>query len=610
MRCSLTPFRLLHSGLSRSRGPTHLGPISSIKHLRRPLPFHPHPSNILLPSFRSVHATSIRSAPTVSPFKLHDIGEGITEVEVLKWYVAEGQEVQEFDALCEVQSDKSVVELTSHKSGVVKSIKAESGTMVKVGQVLCEIRTSDGDDDDGAVLSQDEEVRGVGEASEQVLSAGSAGKHEEVVESPKVTRAGRMTEELEEEEGKNHDTFTIGQDQPLESEDSSHLLRSKDEYMDLSGPSRLTGEAAIIPAPPTINRPSLSAIVEERRSSRSGPDKQPRSIVRASPAVRTLAAKLGVDLSDVEGTGEGRRVTKDDIERAALHDSSKDTVGLGQNTRGKREEQGQVTRVEFGRTRKVMWRMLGEQAKIPHFGYSHTLNLTPLLPYLKASTPSTPRLPKPGHIAADIPPELIRVPTDDVKSMKTGLLTFLVKAMILALEEHPIMRSRVKESGDDRWLEISKDGIIGIAVSDPQFGLLTPSLSALPPSTSLSTITSHLKALRQAPTKPTWPAHLTISSVGGLGEATGAMPVIPPGGGLAICAVGRAKWEMEWATCGTSVFDLNDDEVKKQGTKAVLRAPVGWSADHRVLEGEELIAFTETWKRYIEEPWTWIRLEG
>lgn len=49
--------------------------------------------------------SSARDAPF--QFKLFDVGEGITEVEVLKWDVQPGQRVEEFDALCEVQSDKS-----------------------------------------------------------------------------------------------------------------------------------------------------------------------------------------------------------------------------------------------------------------------------------------------------------------------------------------------------------------------------------------------------------------------------------------------------------------------------------------------------------------------
>jgi 2-oxoisovalerate dehydrogenase E2 component (dihydrolipoyl transacylase) len=243
--------------------------------------------------------------------------------------------------------------------------------------------------------------------------------------------------------------------------------------------------------------------------------------------------------------------------------------------------------------------------------YSHTLNLTPLLPYIKAlNAPPSPSAA--GYLASDIPLAEARNPLSDAPKQKTTLLSFLVKGLILAMEEHPIMRARAREQGSSRFLDIGRDGVVGIAVSgklpsrrcgrmfrsffadiiipafipdlaDPKFGLVTPSLPRLPPTAGLSTITSALSALRQNPTKPTSPANITISSVGGLGEARGAMPVLPPGGGVAICAVGKARWEVEWKRGQSKTMDWLPEDIEQGGTEAVLRCPVGWSGDHRVV---------------------------
>ncbi|GLE10037.1 hypothetical protein PINS_up022011 [Pythium insidiosum] len=77
------------------------------------------------------------------PFKLADIGEGIAEVEVLQWFVKEGEPIKQFQNVCEVQSDKATVEITSRYDGVVKKIHYNVGEMAKVGTTLIDIDVDD-----------------------------------------------------------------------------------------------------------------------------------------------------------------------------------------------------------------------------------------------------------------------------------------------------------------------------------------------------------------------------------------------------------------------------------------------------------------------------------
>jgi pyruvate dehydrogenase E2 component (dihydrolipoamide acetyltransferase) len=76
-------------------------------------------------------------------FKLPDIGEGLTEAEVVSWLVAVGDRVDEDQPFVELQTDKALVEMPAPASGVVTRLGAEAGEMLKVGEVLVEI-------DDGA----------------------------------------------------------------------------------------------------------------------------------------------------------------------------------------------------------------------------------------------------------------------------------------------------------------------------------------------------------------------------------------------------------------------------------------------------------------------------
>ena len=69
-------------------------------------------------------------------FKLPDLGEGLTEGEIARWLVSEGQEVAEDDPLVEIQTDKTTVEIPSPAAGVVSRILAAEGDVVPVGTVI------------------------------------------------------------------------------------------------------------------------------------------------------------------------------------------------------------------------------------------------------------------------------------------------------------------------------------------------------------------------------------------------------------------------------------------------------------------------------------------
>jgi pyruvate/2-oxoglutarate dehydrogenase complex dihydrolipoamide acyltransferase (E2) component len=69
-------------------------------------------------------------------FKLPDLGEGLTEGEIARWLVSEGQEIAEDDPLVEIQTDKTTVEIPSPAAGTVSSILVDEGKVVPVGTVL------------------------------------------------------------------------------------------------------------------------------------------------------------------------------------------------------------------------------------------------------------------------------------------------------------------------------------------------------------------------------------------------------------------------------------------------------------------------------------------
>lgn len=146
-------------------------------------------------------------------------------------------------------------------------------------------------------------------------------------------------------------------------------------------------------------------------------------------------------------------------------------------------------------------------------------------------------------------------------------------------------------------LTIRPHADISIALSTAT-GLYSPTLQHVD-THSIYALSSRLKHLsylgRQVPCglspaeMPKRGGTVTVSNVGALGAGEFAAPVLVPGGGVAIVALGRAKWVWD--------VDRGDGTGERR-----LKLGVSWSADHRVVEGAELAAFVECWRAYVETP--------
>ncbi|KIX04879.1 uncharacterized protein Z518_05750 [Rhinocladiella mackenziei CBS 650.93] len=140
------------------------------------------------PTNRLFHA-SVRMDRTET-HKLSDIGEGVKEVQIIQWFVEEGAPIEEWSPLCEVQSDKASVEITSKFSGVIKKIYFAQDAVAQVGDAMVDIEV-EGDAELEELTEQ--ETRGSTEVAsvEQAAEGGRAIAQEEVtdMQAPSETKS-------------------------------------------------------------------------------------------------------------------------------------------------------------------------------------------------------------------------------------------------------------------------------------------------------------------------------------------------------------------------------------------------------------------------------------
>ena len=260
-------------------------------------------------------------------FKLPDIGEGIAEGEIVKWFVKAGDTIKEDDTLLEVQNDKSVEEIPSPVTGTVKNVLVPEGTVANVGDILVEIDAPGFEGNDAAPSQAD---AAPAETKEAAPAASDGGVYqfklpdigEGIAEGEIVKWFVKAGDTINEDDT----LLEVQNDKSVEEIPSpvtgtvknvlvpeGTVANVGDVLVEIDAPGH-NGPAAA-PTQPAANEP----VTKEKPATTPAETsvvtaKDPNKQVLAMPSVRQYAREKDVDITQVSATGKGGRVVKEDID--------------------------------------------------------------------------------------------------------------------------------------------------------------------------------------------------------------------------------------------------------------------------------------------------------
>ncbi|MBW6522884.1 2-oxo acid dehydrogenase subunit E2 [Sphingomonas sp. RHCKR47] len=255
-------------------------------------------------------------------FKLPDIGEGISEAEIVAWHVAVGDRVEEDQQLADMMTDKATVEMESPVSGTVVELAGEVGDQVSIGAALVVIETD----------AAEGEAEAVAQPADETGSDLSPAKPEAAAPVASST----------------------AQSQTAQATEANNVEAENPGVADARGETPAYEAAAPAPRAPAIEQPAT-----------------PARAVLASPAVRARARDLGIDLAEVKA--EGDRLRHSDLD-AYLRYGAGQGYHAPHASRARDDEQVRV----IGMRRRIAENMAASKRHIPHFTYVDEIDVTEL----------------------------------------------------------------------------------------------------------------------------------------------------------------------------------------------------------------------------------------
>ncbi|MGY4542978.1 2-oxoisovalerate dehydrogenase E2 component (dihydrolipoyl transacylase) [Arthrobacter sp. UYNi723] len=425
------------------------------------------------------------SATMIKEFRLPDLGEGLTESEILSWKVAVGDTVTLNQVIAEVETAKAVVELPSPFAGVITALHEEPGTIVEVGKPIVSFEVAD---DGGASPS------GAAPAGAATAAAGTAKREPNLVGYGAVVESsGRPARRAR--------TFTTPVVEPVRTE-----------------------TPVVEPVETEPVRPEAPVVEPVETDTAERP--------RSTPPVRKLAKDLGVELAAVAGTGAGGLITREDVQNfvgggeLAAPVRHLSAVSDSVSPAGLAPQGGREVRTPIKGVRKfTAAAMVASAFTAPHATEFLTVDVTPtmdLLAKLKTSRAFS------GY--------------------KLTPLTLVAKAVLIALRRNPSLNSRWEEASQEIVqfnyvnLGIAAATPRGLTVPNIKDA---DTLSLLELSEALTGLTETARAGKTAPADLSG-GTISITNIGVFGIDAGT-PILNPGEAaiLAMGAVRKMPWEFQ-----------------------------------------------------------------
>ncbi|HET6241408.1 MAG TPA: dihydrolipoamide acetyltransferase family protein [Arthrobacter sp.] len=511
---------------------------------------------------------------TLNKFNLPDVGEGLTEAEIVSWRVKAGDTVAINDVLCEIETAKSLVELPSPFAGTVTELLVPEGVTIDVGTPIISVTDAAGTSVPAPAAAR------LPDAPEAAAPAVEA-----PVEAPMYGTLKVETPDAGEPDGRPAGGPLVGSGPKADAVKRRRRVSAAPAIPSSAVPGRPTsvpGSAPLVqqlgsetpgigissepvPGPEVpvpgenLERPTLGGAISGLVSR-----------VLAKPPVRKIARDLGIDLADVVPTGARGEVTRDDlVSYQAQRDAEVDKADTFWGKSGRPQEQ-RIERIPVKGVRKATAKAMVESAfAAPHVSIFVDVDASRTMEFVKRLKVSR-----------------------DFEGIKVSPLLILAKAVIWAAARNPSVNATWVDSpdgSDSAEIQVKHFMNLGIAAATPR-GLMVPNIKNAQ-DLSLKELALALNELATtARAGKTQPAQmqggtLTVTNIGALGIDTGT-PIINPGE-VAIVAFGTIK-QKPWV--------LDGEVIPRWITT------LGGSFDHRVVDGDLSARFMADVAAILEEP--------